>query len=420
MFNKRVLIISNQPLDKSTSNGRTLLNFLGNENCKNMAQFFLRKGRPEFDVCENYFFASDSAVLKAVLKGKSAGGVFEKSQLKEKYVQGGRSIKRVSRTPFTMLTRNFLWSRKCWRKDFYQWVDKFNPECVLLQAGDAPFLYNIAVEIAEKYKAPLVIYNSEDYYFKDYNYFKNSGITGIFYPFFRKMLKKAVKKALEIASVSIYISEDLKETYDKEFNKNSVAIYTATEVEPNITEKKNPIFSYLGNLGLDRHLGLIKIAEALQRINPQFKLDVYGALDNEAIIKMFEDCSALDYHGLVSYERVKEVIAGSLLVFHTESTDPFYVRDICHGFTTKIADSLASGTCFCIFAPETLSCTKYIIENKCGCVITDHTQLEEKLSEIITDKKLRQEYINNALNLVDKNHNLQKNQTRFEEIINNL
>lgn len=135
---------------------------------------------------------------------------------------------------------------------------------------------------------------------------------------------------------------------------------------------------------------------------------------------MFEDCSALDYHGLVSYERVKEVIAGSLLVFHTESTDPFYVRDICHGFTTKIADSLASGTCFCIFAPETLSCTKYIIENKCGCVITDHTQLEEKLSEIITDKKLRQEYINNALNLVDKNHNLQKNQTRFEEIINNL
>ena len=171
---------------------------------------------------------------------------------------------------------------------------------------------------------------------------------------------------------------------------------------------------------MPRHLGLIKIAQALQRINHDFRLDVYGKLPNNQVCEAFENCDAINYCGVVSYESVKEIIANSILVFHTESTNPFYVRDIRHGFTTKIADSLASGTCFCIFAPKTLSCTKYIAENNCGCVITDETLLEEKLNEIISNKTLRELYINNALKVVERNHNLQKNQAKFEEIINNL
>ena len=375
---------------------------------------------PDFNVCKNYFFASDKAVLKSVLKRNSAGKIIEKTVTENKTFKPIKASKKFPRNPFTMLVREFFWNKKIWRKNFYNWVNNFNPECVLLQAGDAPFLYNMSVEIALKYNIPLIIYNSEDYYFKNYNYFKNSGITAIIYPLFRSILKKAVRKALQLASISVYISEDLKKTYDKEFNKNSIAIYTATEVEPNVIENKKPIFSYLGNLGVDRHIGLIKIAKALNKIDPQYKLDVYGKIPNDNVKQAFENCKAINYCGLVGYERVKEVIADSLLVFHTESTDPFYVKDIRHGFSTKIADSLASGTCFCIFAPETISCTKYVIENKCGCVITDDLQLEEKLREIISNNDLRQEYISNALEIVNKNHNLKINQAKFAEIINNL
>ncbi len=420
MLNKKVLILSNNALNKTNSNGRTLLNFFGDDNVEKLAQFYLQSDSPDFNVCKNYFFASDSTVLKAVLKGKSAGRVVEETELKNNVtIQGNKSVK-VARNPLTMLIRNFFWSRKCWRKDFYAWVSAFKPECVLLQAGDAPFLYNLALEIAKEHKIPMVIYNSEDYYFKDYNYFRNSGITGVFYPLFRSILKTAVKKAVEYASVSIYISDDLKNTYDKEFNWKSVAIYTATEVEPSFVTDKKPIFSYLGNLGIDRHLGLIKIAEALYKIDSNYKLDVYGKLPNENVGKAFENCKALNYCGLVSYDKVKEIISESMLVFHTESTDAFYCKDIRHGFSTKIADSLASGTCFVIFAPEMLSCTKYVKENNCGCVITNEAELEEKLSEVIQNRDLRETYINNALEIVEKNHNFEKNKARFAEIINNL
>ena len=117
---------------------------------------------------------------------------------------------------------------------------------------------------------------------------------------------------------------------------------------------------------------------------------------------------------------VKQIIHESLLVFHTESDDEFYCKDICHGFSTKIADSLASGTCFVIYAPEMLSCTKYIKANNCGCVITNEEELEEKLSEVINSSELRETYIKNALEVVRKNHNSKKNKEKFAEIINSL
>ena len=109
-----------------------------------------------------------------------------------------------------------------------------------------------------------------------------------------------------------------------------------------------------------------------------------------------------------------------MLVFHTESFDPFYCKDIRHGFSTKIADSLASGTCFCIFAPETLSCTKYVKTNNCGCVITDESMLEIALKEVIETGDLRETYVKNALAIVEKNHRATDNQAKMAEIINNL
>ena len=420
MIYKKLLIISNNGFSESNSNGRTLLNFFSAEDKINLAQFYLRSDKTDFNVCNNYFFASDTAVLKGVLKRKSAGSIVREITLDNDEASSSKSSKKNTKNPFTMLVRKFFWSSKTWRKDFYNWVNDFKPECILLQAGDAPFLYNIAVEIAKKYNVPMVIYNSEDYYFKNYNYFKNSKITGALYPLFHLVLKKAVKKAIDYASVSIYISDDLKDTYDKEFNKKSVAIYTAATVKPNLTDTKKPIFSYLGNLGVDRHIGLIKIAEALNKINPDYKLDVYGKLPNYTVKKCFEDCDFLSYRGLIGYDEVKEIISKSMLVFHTESMDPFYCKDIKHGFSTKIADSLASGTCFVIFAPEMLSCTKYVKENKCGCVITDESEIEQKLKEIIADEELRNKYISNALRVVEKNHNLKKNKDKFADIINNL
>ena len=419
MLNKRVLIFSNNPISKSNSNGRTLLNMFDGEDADKLAQFYLQAGEPDFSACSRFFFSSDSAVVKAFLKKRSAGREVCTSEFSlGNGVKASSSKRKVGRNPFTMLVRNFFWNRKIWREEFDKWVHDFAPECILLQAGDSPFLYNISLEYAKKYSIPLVVYNSEDYYFKNYNYFRKSGLTAVLYPLFRTTLKRAVKKVMDYASTSVYISEDLASLYYKEFEKPSEYIYTSTDVLPNAENISQNAFSYLGNLGIDRHIGLVKIAEALAEIDSSYKLDVYGKIPNDDVKKAFDSCTAINYKGFISYDDVKRVIANSRLLFHTECTDPFYCKDVKYGFSTKIPDSLASGTCLVIFAPEMLACTKYVMQNECGCVITEETQLVEKLREVIFEEAKRDTYIKNALSIVEKNHNIEKNRKKMAEIIN--
>lgn len=419
MLNKRVLIISNNALSDTNSNGRTLKNFFLTEDRERLAQFYIQSDKPDHSACKSFFRATDGQVLRAFIKGKSAGGVVKEKL--EKETEGKTVNKRkAKRTPFTMLVRNFFWSSKGWRKEFYRWVDEFNPETVLLQAGDCPFLYDISVEISKKYNASLVIYNSEDYYFKNYNYFRNSGISGLLYPIFRSVLKRSVKKAIFHSSLSIYISEDLKQLYDKEFNKNSDYIYTATELTPCIKDSDRPVFSYLGNLGLNRHVGLVEIANALNGISKDYKLDVYGKLPNDIVRSAFDSCPAIDYKGLVSYDEVKRVIRDSMLVFHTESFEKFYSKDIMHGFSTKVADSLASGTCLVLYVPAHITCAKYIKENDCALVISEPSKLKDRLAEIIEDKEKRDYYVERAIMVAKSNHSAEKNRKKFADLLNGL
>lgn len=419
MLTKRVLIISNNALSNTNSNGRTLKNFFFEEDRVNLAQFYIQSDKPDFSAASSFFKATDGQVLRAFIKKCVAGGVVEEIAQREGY-EKNTNQRKAKKNPFTMLVRNFVWGRKSWRKEFYRWVDEFNPETVLLQAGDCPFLYDISVEISKKYNASLVIYNSEDYYFKNYNYFRNSGISGLLYPIFRSVLKRSVKKAIFHSSLSIYISEDLKQLYDKEFNKNSDYIYTATELTPCIKDSDRPVFSYLGNLGLNRHVGLVEIANALNGISKDYKLDVYGKLPNEQVKAAFDACESIDYKGLVSYEEVKRVIKDSMLVFHTESFEKFYAKDIMHGFSTKVADSLASGTCFVLYVPAHITCAKYVKENDCALVISKASELKEKLSEIIENKEKRSYYVDRATTVAERNHNADKNRKKLADLINGL
>ncbi len=418
MINKRILIISNNALADANANGRTLKNFFDSDDRENLAQFYIQSDIPDHKACSRFFKATDTQVLKAFLKRMPAGCAVEEQAVSSE--GSSQAKRRRKKNPLTMLIRTFLWNRKGWRSVFYEWVDEFCPEIILFQAGDCPFLYRISVDLSKKYNAPLVIYNSEDYYFKNYNYFPGSGVYGAFYPFFRRVLKRETKDAIERAALSIYISEDLKNLYDSEFHKNSSFIYTSTDISPCEKENEAPVFSYLGNIMLNRHLGLIEIAEALHNIDPDYKLDVYGRVPDEKVKSEIIKCDSIRYHGVVSYDEVKAVIKNSMLVFHTESFEKFYSKDIKHGFSTKIPDSLACGTCFVLYAPQHITCAKYIGENDCGVLITDKSELVHKLSTAISDKELRSYYINNAIKVAAVNHNAEKNREKFASLINNL
>ncbi|MBQ9973417.1 MAG: glycosyltransferase [Oscillospiraceae bacterium] len=418
----RILIVGNNILSTSTSNGRTLRNFLIGWPKEKLAQFTLQAKQPDFDLCDRYFCTTDGQALRAFLGRGSGGGVAE-PQPEPAAVQPAAGQKNRPRTALTMLLREWVWNSRRWTKNgFWQWVEVFKPELVLLQAGDCAFMFRLAEDVARKYDIPLVIYNSEGYYFKDFDYFRGRGLAHWCYPLFRRQYCRQFKKTLAYAAHSIYICDPLKQDYDKVLGRPSTTVYTATQVTPAAEKTPNEVFttSYLGNLGVGRHKALMDIANALQAISPELHLDVYGRIPNDVVQAAFDACPGIRYKGFVSYEQEVQVMHQSDLLVHGENFDPFWREDLKYGFSTKLADSLASGTCFLLYAPEEMACARYLRDNDAAWVVSDKAELTAALERLVTDPQARQAYIPNALTLVKRNHSTHKCTQQFQDILKSV
>lgn len=419
MYYPRVLIISNNCLSKSDSNGRTLGNFVSLWPRDSIAQFCIHDQDKDWDVCANFYAISDMQAVKAFLLGKKIDGhrMFLEEETVKKNSTGGQ--KTVSRTPASMLLRDAAWASMRWKNEMFNaWVNDFKPEVVILQAGDLPAFYDIAVYIAMEKKIPLIIYNSEEYYFKDYCYFGEDASFKWLYPMFHNKLKKSVRNALNYAAGSIYISDYLKKLYDNEFGKRSITLMTSatenvvSDASTNETGATQAII-YGGNLGIGRHKALIDIGNALQKIDPTLKIDVYGKCDDPEIAQELNSCSGINYAGMIPYGELQKRTKAARLLVHVESMKPYYVRDIKYGFSTKIADSLASGVPLFVYASSELTSVQYLSENKCAIIASDEKQLVDKLKCALFDEQARSLCITNARQIATMNHSQEKNKKKF-------
>lgn len=410
---KRVLILSNECLSARTANGRTLANFFVGYPKECLAQFSLQSVAPDFERCENYFCVSDGEALQAFVKGKKVGKRLENKEESATSASG----KARSRTALTMLLRDMIWNSGRWKKGgFTDFVREFDPQVILVQAGDCAFMLRLARKLAKQYKIPLVVYNSEGYYFKKFDYFCGKGLAHWCYPIFRRKFCKEFRKLMKQADSVIYNCSALQQDYSKDFDTPSHVLYTATQLQPSQkTQNEKLRISYLGNLEVGRHASLIRMAQKIGKIDLTVKLDIYGKMPNAQIEKELSACDNINLCGFVTYEKVTEVMQNSDILVHAEGYDDFYREDSKYAFSTKIADSLACGTCFLVYAPQEFACTRYL--QGYAYVVSDEEALEQTLKSLICEPSSRKKYLQQASDLVQKNHQAQKNAAKFAEIL---
>ena len=104
-------------------------------------------------------------------------------------------------------------------------------------------------------------------------------------------------------------------------------------------------------------------------------------------------------------------------MFHVETEKGYQERQLQYAFTTKIADSLASGRCFIVYAPEHLACSQYVINNKCGWLASNKDELYEVVCQVIRDNKQRIDILNKAVEVAAQNHDLIKNASKFQAVL---
>ena len=413
----KVLVLSNACFSNSSSNGRTMRNFFSGWPVEKLAQFYIHGAALDQCVCRRYYCVSDGAALSAFLKGKPACNKKTASAPKS---QPAKTTGKIQRNAISMLLRDLIWNSMRWAGNaFYEWVEAFSPELILLQAGDCAFLFRLARQLSQRYQIPLVIYNSEAYYFKEFDYFRADGIGKAVYPFFHRRFCREFEKTIKAAVCSIYCCDKLKNDYDKVFGLPSFVVHTGSELVP-VSQRPGGgelRISYLGNLGVGRHTGLVEIGDALRKISPGLKLDIYGKLPHEEIGQKFAECKGICFHGFVPYEKVKEVIADSDVLVHTESFEAFYKEDLKYAFSTKIADCLNSGRCFLLYAPENMACTQYLKANQAAWVVDRQESLLPVLKKLTEDVSARETYINAALQLAKHNHSKENSAQRFQQVL---
>lgn len=415
---KRLLIISHNCFSKTGSNGRTLANYLNGWQKEKLAQIYIHPEMPDFDICSQYYCISDMAVLKSIVKRDPAGFVVQNTTYLEK---SDTTIDRTKsrKNSLMFLMRELAWKSKLWNYGgLEKWLDDFAPEIILVQAGDAAFLFDLAISVGKKYNAEIAVYNTEGYYFKKISYLKENKVSKRFYPILNLYFKKAYSRLVCKSKVQIYNCNLLAEDYEATFHTGSKVIMNTSEFtnEAVFYPKKKKIL-YAGNLGLYRHISLIEFANAVQQVDPNMKVDVYGRIPDEVVKAQIDNCSAIRFHGFISYEKLKKELRESQFLLHVESFDAFYKEDLKYAFSTKIADSLAAGSCLFVYAPENMAVIQYLQGKEAAALITTQEFLKEKIAGVLQDELLCQTYAENGRKLAERNHNLIKNREEFQKIL---
>lgn len=421
----RLLVLANNSFSKSNSNGRTLGSLLAGWPKDRLAQFCLSTDGPDTDVCTNYYCVTDADVLRATRSFYAA----QRRDLLD-YKPAANAVARSSaprKSAFTMLCRNALWNLGIWRgKDFWQWIDAFKPEVVMIQSGDSYFMHELGAKIAQRTGAKICIFNTEGYCFFKTDYLAPDGgiIEKVLFPIYHKLYCTRFKRFMRRCNFAIHGNSLLQQDFDNAFDMHgrSDVVYTASE----LTESTQPInaekpsFAYIGNLGVGRHKSLIRLSKELQKVNPDFKINVYGATKRQDIEQDLRQAPGIVLHGFVSYDKVKEIIADTDVLVHVEIPPADIKEQLRYAFTTKIADSLSSGRLFLMIAPDDMASGKYISE--CGgAIYADSIKGGiEKIKSLIAGTLDVATILSNAHHAAVTNHNSQTNCEKVRNIIASL
>ena len=422
MLYPKVLVVSNNSFSKTNSNGRTLGNLFTGWPKERLAQFCISTTMPDYDICDNYYVITDENAFQSFIHlRKAIGQKIENcinTAANTKVGLSKQSIKTASKA----LIRQLIWFNRWNCNQFWQWVDDFHPEVVLVMYSDSSFILQIAQSVSVKNRIPLVMYNTEGFYFFEHDFMQeNTVLDRLCFYIYQKIHRRVVKKLMSRTALTIHLNGKLKKDFLKEFGgKHEVLYNSSSMVYRAYKAPEIPQFNYLGNFGFDRASSLVEIADVLHEINPEYKLHIYGKIPTKEIEKKFKSNPNIILEGFASYDRVQEIMYSSTILFHAESFSPEYEENLRYGFTTKIADTLTCGVPFLMYSLPSVAGADYLVETGAGWYASNKQELKSCIIEILNDEEKRSAVLKKAKEISLLNHSDQKNRETFKSLLKEL
>lgn len=419
----KILVIGNNSISQTNSNGRTIKNLLDSFKPNEIKQFCLSINNPDYDSCSQFCVVSDGDAVRSFLGRPKKISLYE---MNDDISNKNHKHRTHKRTPMKMLIREHIWRVTILKnKALLNWVKENAFDFILLQAGDSGFMYHLSVYLSQTYGIPLIIYNSEDYPFKEYNYLVPGKKRTLLYNMFHKLLNEECKKAYSQSSLNVFLNDDLKDLYCSAYGIKGITIFNSANGllerindEPHNQEVKT--IRYFGNIGNKRIDSLIDVGNVIEKLSLPFVLEIYADAD-AATASALNKIPSIRFKGFVGYEEVLIKSTETDFNLHVESFDPFYEVDVSRGFSTKIPDLLAACKPLIIYCPASLFVYRYLHDNNAAYCADSIDSLEQLLVTIASSGRDDLcEIVSSAKRLQKLNHDPHKNGALFRREVEEL
>lgn len=413
---KKYLFISQSDLSLEDSNGRTLRDVFNYINWDKIYTFSTSRKNNQLNASQTFCINE-----KLLFKRKKIHRNVSNSSNK---ISPSKPIK-IKKNPLTVFLRGILWSLSFlhWKHNYKKWLKEINVDYIVFNPGDFIFMHKIAVFSSKITQKKLIIYNTEDYYFKTWNYLHDERGFKRLYPLFRKHLVRSYNITFKYTNVAFHNTENLCDVFKTAFPdvKHFVA-YHPTFLKINKktkTIKSISSFYYSGALDKGRDKTLLLFANILKDILPSFKIIVNG-LASESVIENIMRADNIIYNGVVPYEKVVNILKQNTFLLSINSLEKYLAKDKILGFSTKIADYISSLNLIFHIGVEGGVELNTIKKYKLGYVSSTKEQIIHNLNSIVDNlKECVNPFLENQKKFTDKYLDYKKVGNMVKEIVEN-
>ena len=424
---RRVLIVGTVPYNEM-STSRAFDSYFHFWEKENLAQIFSNAKTPAKGHCGTLYQITDARMLRRHFKKSTdTGRFFRYDELPDSWTDsalevGTGTAKLYSfgsrKSSLVYMLRKWIWKKKYWcTETLISWLDEFSPECVFLSFSDDFFIPQIALFVAERYNIPIVSSIGDDYYF---NYkFSLSPL----YHLYKLSYRKLIRKVFSHKGSAIYIGDKIRDKYNEAFGLGGETVYltsTITRRPFKVIPEASPKISYFGNIRLGRNESLKDIGQALGRIDRNYVLNVYSNENDQKFCKPFVGEPNIHFCGAVPYCEVAKKTVESDIVVVVEGFQKKDVDKTRYSLSTKIADSLSSGVAVFAYGSHDCGAIEYAESTNCIVTCVEKNKLEESLRSLIFDFARQQENYKKSVDVVVKNHRLEKSTKIFESVVDGV
>lgn len=384
----KILVLTLNAWNNTNSTGNTITNLFSElSDNDEVANIFCRNESIDNTICKKYYKITENNILHNLFTPKKCGvsissheySINSDSRLLGKNKSG--DFLRRHRFTSLLLLRELIWTFPVWKNyKLNSFLNDFVPDVIYMHGHNNLYMHRLLDYCTKVTGAKVVLYWGDDMYGRKYY----SPLGYIYETLLRKQFRKSINKASLLFGGSLKLCEEYSQVFGKQFTP-----FFKECKQFSVVDNKsigNPIsIVYAGNLLFGREDIILELSKKLRNINKKdlkykFQLIVYSNTNpKEENLKFLDDKNNCIYMGCQPYASVIEAMNRADFALFIESFNKNSIKSTRLSFSTKIIDCLQSSAAILAIGPKEIASMEYITENNIGFVITNASEIEDKL-----------------------------------------